>query len=130
MKNIKVIVVLMGWGFSAAATELTIPLSGSDAVVKKIARYECDANAPALGLPKGSFEVQYFNGAGNNLAVLPIKERSLIFANVVSASGARYASANLIWWEAAGRQITLSANEGQKQTFCRKLLSASTTHEH
>lgn len=93
MKITKLTLVLAGLCISAFATDVTIPLSGTDAVVKKDARYECDANAAALGLPKGSFEVQYFNGAGNSLAVLPIGGRSLIFANVISASGARYASA-------------------------------------
>src|ERR1700753_750060 len=86
----------------AGATDLTIHLSGSQAVSRKTVQYQCDAKGPAIGLPATAFPVEYINGAGNSLAVVPIHGNSLIFANVMSGSGARYAAGQYIWGEAGG----------------------------
>jgi|SRR5271154_2536593 len=105
------------------ATELIINLLGSEPIKRVTARLQCDENATGLGLPAGPFTVEYLNGAGNSLAVLPIHGQSLIFANVPSASGARYAAGPYVWWDAAGRSITLYSDSlaGKRQTSCRAL---------
>ena len=81
---------------------MTIHLSGSQPVSRKTVQYQCDAKGAAIGLPAAAFPVEYINGGGNSLAVVPIHGNSLIFANVTSGSGARYAAGQYIWWEAGG----------------------------
>ncbi|MEA2538950.1 MAG: hypothetical protein QOH35_316, partial [Acidobacteriaceae bacterium] len=76
----------------AGATDVTIHLNGSQPVSRKTVQYQCDAKAAAIGLPATAFPVEYINGAGNSLAVVPMHGNSLIFANVMSGSGARYAA--------------------------------------
>lgn len=113
--------VLAGSGM-AAATDVTIHLKGTEGMSRITASYECDAQGAKMGLPAGSFEIEYLNGAGNSLAILPIGGKSLIFSNVVSGSGARYAAGQYIWWEAAGRSISLSSDSiaGSMRTECHK----------
>jgi membrane-bound inhibitor of C-type lysozyme len=103
----------------AGATDLTIHLSGSQAVSRKTVQYQCDAKAAAIGLPATAFPVEYINGGGNSLAVVPIHGTSLIFANVMSGSGARYAAGPYIWWEAGG-SVTLYSDSmaGKMQSAC------------
>lgn len=103
----------------AGAKDLTIQLSGSQPISRKIVQYQCDAKAAAIGLPATAFPVEYINGAGNSLAVVPIHGNSLIFANVMSGSGARYAAGQYIWWEAGG-SVTLYSDSmgGKMQSAC------------
>src|SRR5713101_4499192 len=103
----------------AGATDLTIHLSGSQPVSRKTVHYQCDAKAAAIGLPATAFPVEYINGTRNSLAIVPIHGNSLIFANVMSGSGARYAAGQYIWWEAGG-SVTLysDAMAGKTQSAC------------
>jgi membrane-bound inhibitor of C-type lysozyme len=103
----------------AGATDVTIHLSGSQPVSRKTVQYQCDAKAAAIGLSAAAFPVEYINGGGNSLAVVPIHGNSLIFANVMSGSGARYAAGQYIWWEAGG-SVTLYSDSlaGKSQSAC------------
>ena len=105
----------------AGATDLTLKLAGNESISSKTVTFQCDAQASNLGLPAESFSVEYVNGAGNSLAILPIKGESLIFSNVISGSGARYAARQYIWWDAGNRGVTLHADglNGKKQTSCK-----------
>ena len=76
----------------AAATDLTLHLSGGAGLSTKVVQYQCDAQGTAIGLPSGSFWVAYVNGAGNSLVIVPLNGFSLVFANVTFGSGARYAA--------------------------------------
>lgn len=99
----------------ADASDLTISLTDNQPVSRMHARYRCDTHGAELGLPSGVFTVEYINRGNNHLAIVPIHGSSLIFANVISGSGARYASGSLIWW--TGRAITLSSEGlGEKIT--------------
>lgn len=71
---------------TSAQINLMIP---GDAEVKTVT-YDCE------GIP--SFDVQYVNAAPNFLAIIPVQEQTYIFTTVLSASGARYASGNFVWW--------------------------------
>ena len=106
----------------AAATDLTLHLAGNAPVSRNVARYQCDAKGPTIGLSAGPFAVEYINGGGNNLAIVPVAGSSLIFANVSSGSGARYAAGQYIWWDAGGG-VTFSSNSlsGQVQSICRRV---------
>ncbi len=114
------VALISSTGFAAAA-DLNIPLGKEASVERLTAEFRCDAEGVKLGLPAGPFIVEYINGGGNSLAVLPIHEKPMIFANVVAADGARYAAGRYIWWDAPGRSITLSADtaDGHKQSDCQ-----------
>jgi len=53
-------------------------------------RYDCE------GLE--SFDVHYLNVQPNFLAIVPVEGEDLLFVSVLSASGARYASNQYVWW--------------------------------
>jgi membrane-bound inhibitor of C-type lysozyme len=110
---------------TAVAGDVVIHLDGAAPVSRQVIRYQCDANASKLGLPDGLFPVEYINGGGNSLAVLPIAGKPMIFANVLSGSGARYAAQQFIWWEAAGRSISLTSDTlaGKVESICRRVNS-------
>src|SRR5215469_9105484 len=97
-------------GSVAGASDLTIHLKGSEPVKRTTVRYQCDGEGAKLGLPAGVFEVEYLNGAGNHLAVVPVKRNSMVFVTVPSASGAKYAADVFTWWEAGGRGTTFSSD--------------------
>jgi membrane-bound inhibitor of C-type lysozyme len=106
----------------ARATDLTIHLSGSEPISRHMPKYRCDAQGGKMGLPAGVFSVEYINGAGNSLAIVPVSGHSLIFANVVSGSGARYAAGGLIWWDAGDRGVTFSSDsiDGNVTSECHR----------
>ena len=95
---------------SAVATDLTIHLKGNDPVKRMTARFQCDGKATGLGLPTGIFSVEYLNGAGNHLAVVPVKGNSMIFVTVPSGSGAKYAAEQYTWWDAGSRGTTFASD--------------------
>nr|WP_246473058.1 MliC family protein [Pelagibacterium limicola] len=45
-----------------------------------------------------SLTVEYVNAHPIFLAIVPVDGERLIFVNVISASGARYASGQYVWW--------------------------------
>jgi membrane-bound inhibitor of C-type lysozyme len=98
-------------------------LTGSEPVTRKTIQYQCDAEGAKMGLPAEAFSVEYTNGAGNSLAVLPVSGQSLIFSNVISGSGARYAARQYIWWDAAGRGTSFSSDSlaGKARSNCHRL---------
>jgi len=124
-RNMVVGALLFAVGGVAAATDLTIHLRGSAPIRRAAVQYRCDAQGAEMGLPAAAFSVEYINGAGNSLAVLPIRGKSLIFANVISGSGARYAAGEYIWWEEAGRTVSLSSNSlaGKMRSECHRVKS-------
>ena len=81
-----------------------------------------DREAAATGLPAAAFPVEYINGAGNSLVIVPVNGASLIFTNVTSASGARYAAGQYIWWDAAGSVNFYSDSlAGKKESACHRV---------
>jgi membrane-bound inhibitor of C-type lysozyme len=120
--------VLMGAGVLscsvfAGATDLTIHLNGSQPITRNTVKVQCDAQGSKMGLPAGVFSVEYLNGAGNSLAIIPVGGDSLIFANVFAGSGARYAAREFVWWDAAGRGITFSSDSlaGKMLSACHRI---------
>jgi membrane-bound inhibitor of C-type lysozyme len=105
---------------AAQATDLTIHLAGTDNLTHKTVQYSCDAAGEKIGVPAGSFPVEYIYGGGNSLVVVPIAGKSLIFSNVMAASGARYTAQTLTWWEAHG-EVTLYSDSlaGKSQSTCK-----------
>ncbi len=115
-------VAALGWSTLAGAADLTIHLSGSQPISRKTVQYQCDGQAAATGLPATAFPVEYINGAGNSLVIVPVHGASLIFTNVTSASGARYAAGQYIWWDAAGSVNFYSDSlAGKTQSACHRV---------
>lgn len=112
-------VLIAGTGVSVPAEDLSVRLPGVE-VTRIHASFECGGDGVALGLPAGPFTVEYLNAGENHLAVLPIHGRALVFANVISGSGARYAAGRYIWWDAGARGVTLYADgvEGHPKAEC------------
>ena len=110
-------------GILAAAEEIKIALIGSGAVSRQTIEYQCDAAAAKMGLPTKPFGVEYINGGGNSLAIVPVGGQSIVFANVVSASGARYVGRQYTWWEKGGQSATFSSDHpGEKmQSTCSRV---------
>jgi membrane-bound inhibitor of C-type lysozyme len=106
----------------ARASDLTIHLQGSGTVERKTVRYQCDAQGAKMGLPSGAFGVEYLNGAGNHLAVVPVKGNSMVFVTVPSGSGAKYAAAEFTWWEAGGAVTFYSDFPGVKANSSCKVV--------
>uniref|UniRef100_Q01X78 Periplasmic protein-like protein n=1 Tax=Solibacter usitatus (strain Ellin6076) TaxID=234267 RepID=Q01X78_SOLUE len=121
------IMTRFAWAFiyaaNALAGDIVIHLDDAAIPSRQVIRYQCDSNAPKLGLPDGPFQVEYINAGGNSLAVLPISGKPVIFANVLSGSGARYAAQQYIWWEAAGRSVSLTSDTlaGKVESICRRV---------
>ncbi len=114
----------LGLATTAPAEDITIHLPQNATVSRKTVQYRCDAQAAKVGLPSGSFRVEYINGGGNSLAVVPISGNPIVFSNVVSGSGARYAAQQFIWWDAKGL-VTVSADtrSGNVESKCRPIPS-------
>lgn len=104
------------------AADLVIHLPANTSVQHHTVKYQCDAAAVKLGLPASPFPVEYINALPIALAVLPLNGKPLVFANVMSGSGARYAADRYIWWDAGSRGTTLSApsatGEGEDRGSC------------
>lgn len=108
----------------AGASELRLQLKGTEPMKRQIVQFTCDSKAGALGLPSGTFPVEYVNGAGNSLAVLPVGGKSLIFAGVMSGSGARYAADRYTWSDGGvtrGAFLTTDFNDPNAITQCKQV---------
>ncbi|MDW6025495.1 MliC family protein [Mesorhizobium sp. BAC0120] len=73
----------------AFATTVTLDLPGSGAPETHLVAYECGGEVIAA---------TYINAGRNGLAVLKIGDATVVFSNVLSGSGARYAGQQYIWW--------------------------------
>jgi membrane-bound inhibitor of C-type lysozyme len=105
---------------TAFATDLIIHLPGAASVSRKSVTYQCDGRGPQLGVPGGAFVVEYINGGGNSLAIVPVSGNTLIFSNVIAGSGARYLAGQYTWWESGG-SVTLSSDSlaGKMESTCK-----------
>ncbi|MFL6450477.1 MAG: MliC family protein [Bryobacteraceae bacterium] len=96
-------------------------MRGNTPVERHKVMLTCDATAVKLGTPEGAFEIEYINAQPTTLAALPLGGKQLVFAGVISGSGARYAAGRFIWWHAGNRGISLSApsGNGEERGTCR-----------
>lgn len=113
---------LLGLVGTISATDLTIHLPAHPLLARQNVLFQCDATGPQIGVPAGPFSVEYINGGGNSLVVVPIGSNALIFSNVVAGSGARYTAQQYTWWEAGGA-VTLTSDSlaGKLQSTCRRV---------
>lgn len=100
----------------AVETSLQLVLELPGNAERNVVRYECDGLEP--------FAVDYVNASPIFLAIVPIEGEPLLFANVIAASGARYASGQYEWWT-SGSEATLTdltAPEGTEPLACLEIV--------
>ena len=89
--NRSCLTVLLCWlPTISIAADLTIRLPQAPSVARNLVTYAC------MGLPQ--IKVEYITAGSNALAVVPVSGEALVFASVLSGSGARYAAGPYIWW--------------------------------
>jgi membrane-bound inhibitor of C-type lysozyme len=109
------------WLKPALGTDFVVHLPGVPPVSREMVSYTCDSEGTKIGLPAGKFEVEYIQGGGNSLVVVPISGNALLFANVSSASGERYTAQQYTWWEAKGMATLYSDSlNGKFSTACSR----------
>lgn len=93
MKKLLTAATLGLFAFPAPAVEtsmqLVLNLEGN--AQRDVVTYQCEGFDDPL-------TVEYVNAHPIFLALVPVADESLIFVNVISASGARYASGQYVWW--------------------------------
>lgn len=67
--------------------------------------YRCDADVHIVA--------RYFNSPDNQLAIVTLDGRRLVFVTVLSGSGARYAHGPLIWWTRGDEAMLLDERRGE-----------------
>lgn len=86
---------------ATGAAEAPVAITGG---VRNTVSYACDDGR--------AFSVVYVNGSPDALALVPIDGMPRIFVNVISGSGARYASGTFIWWTKGGSASLYDATRG------------------
>ena len=81
---------ILGIGGDVSATSMQVMLElGGNAELKSVS-YECEGVAEP-------FTVEYLNSDPNFLAIVPVGGSKLVFVNLLSGSGARYAAGSFEW---------------------------------
>lgn len=107
------------------SSTLKIPLSFTStqkSVVQSV-RYKCADQPASLRalLPKGVFSAAYINLDNISLLAVSIQNKTQVFANVVSASGAKYAAGSYEWWEDHGEVSFSDTEQGKALLTCKEV---------
>ncbi|QQE06049.1 MliC family protein [Cupriavidus sp. ISTL7] len=68
-------------------------------------RYRCDDGK--------QLTARYFNSADNQIAILRLDGKPLLFVSVLSASGARYAHGQHVWWTKGDEGMLQDMTQGE-----------------
>lgn len=82
-------IILAAATSTAMASTVTLELPGDAPVERNAVDYKCGDQA---------VKAEYVNTGDNSLAVLTLIDRTVVAVTVLSASGARYAGQNYVWW--------------------------------
>lgn len=98
-------------GSPAVAQTIELDLPGK--VERQTVSYACSDGV--------NRKAEYINAGANSLAVVTMDGGPLVFAGVMSGSGARYAAGPYEWWS-KGEDVTLidqMADEGAEPVTCK-----------
>lgn len=109
VRRLAVIVALVLVPASLTAADLSLTLSLGEGAEVVAERYRCSNQQ--------DYAVRYVNSGVNILALIEWNNQTLVFVNVLAASGARYVSGSYEWWS-KGDEATLTnaMDEGGKLT--------------
>jgi membrane-bound inhibitor of C-type lysozyme len=104
----------------AIESTLQLQLSTDQDFERRIVTYDCATETPLT--------VTYLNAAPNFLALVPVADEPepLLFVAVISASGARYASGQWVWWTRGPEASLYDATLGEDAPA---VLTCSETNE-
>lgn len=87
---------------ATAATLMAAPALAVDTSMQLVLELEGNAQRDVVSYTCDQLEdpltVDYINAHPIFLALVPVDGEKLIFVNVISGSGARYASGQYVWW--------------------------------
>lgn len=108
---------------AASQSSFSIPLKPAVAVKTTKASYRCLGDPALLAhFSSQTVPVTYINAGETSLAILPLNGQTLVFANVVAASGAKYAADNFVWWTKEKEAFFTQRNAGgAAHVTCREL---------
>jgi membrane-bound inhibitor of C-type lysozyme len=86
-------------------SSVTLTLGTTRDAEKRTIAYTCEGAEP--------FSVDYINAVPNFLALVPIEGETMIFAAVLSASGARYVAGEYEWWTQGPEATLRNIAEGE-----------------
>lgn len=93
------------------------PLAGLRFDAPQTVPYRCDDGQ--------RFTVRYYNSPDNQIALVPVDGKTLLFVSVLSGSGARYAHGVHEWWtkgpEARLTDLTRGENAPPVHGVCREV---------
>ena len=82
---------------ASEGSDVTIRIPGADSVDRQAVRYDCGGKA---------VEAEYINAGPVSLVTFTIDGAFVVASNVISASGAKYAGGQYVWWT-KGEEATL-----------------------
>ena len=115
MRALLTALTLIGLVGTASAASIEIPLpEGVEAETVQTA-YACDER---------EINVTYINAGDISVALLEFEDKTVVASNVLSASGARYAGGQYIWWSKGDAADLYDLMEGGEETpsaSCREV---------
>lgn len=91
--------------FPVFASEIKIDLPGEGTTEIRPVSYKCDGEPPV--------SATYINAPDNSLAILTIGTQTVVTANVLAASGAKYAGGKYIWWTKGAEADLYDLTQGE-----------------
>ncbi|MBT1155665.1 MliC family protein [Aminobacter anthyllidis] len=82
-------IILAAATSAAMASTVTLELPGDAKVERNAVDYKCGDQA---------VKAEYVNTGDNSLVVLTLGDQTVVAVTVLSASGAKYAGQNYVWW--------------------------------
>ncbi|QHI96325.1 hypothetical protein GT348_01070 [Aristophania vespae] len=115
---------------TATSNQVSLTFSKGEVVSQQTEQYKCTINTKKQSeeqktllnaLPEGGdVSVTYISADLSSLAILPIDGKTLIFSNVIAASGAKYSADRYIWWSQGDQAFFSRADGSEKnQVFCK-----------
>lgn len=89
MRSTFAAIFLMAATGVANASTVTLELPGSGPVERNSVSYKCGDQ---------TVTAEYINAGDTSLAVVKLEDQTVLMVNVLSASGARYAGRQYVWW--------------------------------
>lgn len=107
MRALPTALTLVGLAGAASAASIEIPLPEGIEAETVEAAYVCDER---------NINVTYVNAGDISLALLEFEDKTVVASNVLSASGARYAGGQYIWWSKGDTADLYDLTEGGEET--------------